>query len=84
MVRLYLLRSDSDLIMKRCTLTFWLCTHIVFLLFEEPAHGYTVPLEAIEHNAEFTSRVNWDAVKFAEEYGLRLAGVNFFFTEVSA
>ncbi|KAF6742259.1 phosphatidylethanolamine-binding protein [Ephemerocybe angulata] len=55
-----------------------------FLLFEEPSPDFSIPSDAIEHNAEFTARRNWNAIKFGEKYGLRLVGVNFFLTEVPA
>ncbi|TEB22535.1 PEBP-like protein [Coprinellus micaceus] len=56
----------------------------VFLLFEDPTPDYSVAAEAVEHNGEFTSRRNWNALKFADEYVLKLVGVNYFFCEVSA
>ena len=58
--------------------------HLVFLLFEDPTPDYSVPAEAVEHNGEFASRRNWNALKFADEYVLKLVGVNYFFCEVSA
>ncbi|KAF6744595.1 phosphatidylethanolamine-binding protein, partial [Ephemerocybe angulata] len=42
---------------------------------------FSIPSDAIEHNAEFTARRNWKRDQFGEKYGLRLVGVNFFLTE---
>ncbi|KAF6757006.1 hypothetical protein DFP72DRAFT_846367 [Ephemerocybe angulata] len=39
-----------------------------------PRH-WSIPSDAIEHNAEFTARRNWNV---GERYGLKLVGVNFF------
>ena len=50
----------------------------VFLLFEEPAGGVTIPSDAT--NAK-TERNNWDAMKFASSHNLKLVGVNYFETK---
>ena len=49
-----------------------------FLLFEEPASGYSIPAGAIEHSSERPDRRKWNAMKFAKQYGLKLVGATFF------
>ncbi|KAJ3573246.1 hypothetical protein NP233_g2548 [Leucocoprinus birnbaumii] len=49
-----------------------------FLLFEEPEGGVSVPHGAVEYGAKLEERRSWNAMKFADEYGLKLVGANFF------
>ena len=56
---------------------------VAFLLFEEPAGSITIPADAPESQAEFVKRRNWNVMKFAEEYGLKLVGASFFLTEAN-
>ncbi|KAG6916978.1 hypothetical protein DXG01_004407 [Tephrocybe rancida] len=49
-----------------------------FLLFEEPASGFTVPQGAPEYGAALEERRCWNAVDFGEKYGLRPVGANWF------
>ncbi|TFK64213.1 PEBP-like protein [Pluteus cervinus] len=49
-----------------------------FLLFEEPAGGYTIPPDAPEWGSALEERRSWNAVKFGEQYGLKLIGANYF------
>ncbi|KAF8963275.1 phosphatidylethanolamine-binding protein [Flammula alnicola] len=53
----------------------------IFLLFQEPAGGITIPNNAVEHNPEPASRRSWNAIAFAEKYNLKLVGANFFLTK---
>ncbi|PPR08279.1 hypothetical protein CVT24_001119 [Panaeolus cyanescens] len=55
----------------------------VFLLYQEPSGGLHVPDDAVEHQGEFTSRRKWNATAFAEKYGLKLVGANFFITKAT-
>lgn len=52
----------------------------VFLLFEEPV-SFSIPKGAIEHVAALKDRRSWNAQAFAEKYGLKLVGANFFVTQ---
>ena len=52
----------------------------VFLLFEEPA-SFSIPGDAVEHVATLKDRRSWNAGAFAEKYGLKLVGANFFVTQ---
>ncbi|EMD32339.1 hypothetical protein CERSUDRAFT_58547 [Gelatoporia subvermispora B] len=58
----------------------------IFLLFGEPpsAQGLVVPPEAPEHDVTLEERRNWDALAFAERYGLKLVGANYFLIRASA
>ncbi|KAF5347604.1 hypothetical protein D9756_010683 [Leucocoprinus leucothites] len=49
-----------------------------FLLFQEPEGGISVPDGAVEYGAKLEERRSWNAIKFANEYGLKLVGANFF------
>ncbi len=77
------LRLNKDFIDTVCTksqmieiiFTFF----VVFLLFEEPAEGVTIPTDAAK--AKAAERNNWDVMKFASEYHLKLVGVNYFETK---
>ena len=40
-----------------------------------------MPADAVENNGDVKSRAKWNALKFADQYGLRLVGVNYFLTE---
>ncbi|KAH7918163.1 PEBP-like protein [Leucogyrophana mollusca] len=51
------------------------------LLFKEPSAGFTLPADAAEHQDSMEGRAKWDAVRFAENYGMRLAAVNFFYVK---
>jgi len=53
----------------------------VFLLFQEPVEGVTIPSHAVEHKGDMKSRAKWNAMAFAEKYGLKLVGANFFLTQ---
>ena len=55
----------------------------VFLLFEEPAGGVTIPSDATnaQTDPEARERNNWDAMKFASSHNLKLVGVNYFETK---
>jgi len=55
----------------------------VFLLFEEPA-SFSIPRGAIEHVTTLKDRRSWNAGAFAEKYGLKLVGANFFVTQSQA
>jgi len=50
----------------------------VFLLFHEPSSGITIPKDAPENGDETDQRRSFDVLKFAEHYGLKLVGANFF------
>jgi len=54
-----------------------------FLLFEEPAGGFTVPESAPEYGAALEERRNWNAVDFGIRYGLKLVGANFFLVQAA-
>ncbi|KAF8872636.1 phosphatidylethanolamine-binding protein [Infundibulicybe gibba] len=47
-----------------------------FFLFQEPP-GFSIPEGAPEYGTETAERRHWNAVKFGEEYGLQLVGVNY-------
>ncbi|KAF8878424.1 phosphatidylethanolamine-binding protein [Infundibulicybe gibba] len=49
---------------------------VPFFLFQEPA-GFSIPEGAPEYGTETAERRHWNAVKFGEEYGLQLVGVNY-------
>ncbi|KAH7918164.1 PEBP-like protein [Leucogyrophana mollusca] len=49
------------------------------LLFEEPSPDFAIPADVVECQAGVDRRPKWDAAKFAEAYGLKLVGVNFFY-----
>ena len=53
--------------------------HVAFLLFQEPSGSepFTVPDDSPEYGAALEERRSWDAVKFAEKYGLKLVGANY-------
>ncbi|KAF5329603.1 hypothetical protein D9619_009388 [Psilocybe cf. subviscida] len=53
----------------------------IFLLFQEPKGGISIPADAPEHQSEFTSRRSWNAMAFAEKFNLKLVGVNYFLTQ---
>ncbi|KAF5376918.1 hypothetical protein D9615_007316 [Tricholomella constricta] len=55
----------------------------IFLLFEEPASGFTVPQGALEHGGAPEDRRNWNAVDFGNKYGLKLVGANFFLVQAA-
>ncbi|KAL0959011.1 hypothetical protein HGRIS_014323 [Hohenbuehelia grisea] len=48
-----------------------------FLLFEEPAGGFTLPSDAPEHHSELEARRSWTGYKFGENHGLKLVGANY-------
>lgn len=50
----------------------------VFLLFQEPADGYTVHADAPEYGTELEARRRWSALDFAKKYKLTLVGANYF------
>ncbi|KAJ8588360.1 PEBP-like protein [Rhizopogon salebrosus TDB-379] len=51
----------------------------VFLLYQEPSSDFSIPANAPERKTEPADRRNWNAAKFADEYGLKLVAVNFFY-----
>lgn len=55
-----------------------------FLLFEEPASGFTVPEGAPEYGAALEERRSWNAVEFGNRYGLKLIGATFFLVQAAA
>ena len=64
-----------------------ICRHClplsVFLLFQEPSGGVNLGDDAIERNGDGKARPKWNALAFAEAYGLKLVGINYFMTQVS-
>jgi hypothetical protein len=44
-------------------------------LFEEPQGGMTVPEGAVKYGTALEQRRSWNALKFAEQYKLKLVGV---------
>jgi phosphatidylethanolamine-binding protein (PEBP) family uncharacterized protein len=54
----------------------------IFLLFQEPTGGLSLPSDATESSGEEKSRPKWNAMTFAEKNNLKLVGANFFQTEV--
>ncbi|KAK7689650.1 hypothetical protein QCA50_007443 [Cerrena zonata] len=50
-----------------------------FLLFQEPSpsSAFSVPEGSPEHGASLEERRSWDAVQFADKYGLKLVGANY-------
>lgn len=50
----------------------------VFLLFQEPIGGISIPANAVERNADPSSRKQWNAMEFARKFDLKLVGANFF------
>ncbi|GLB36844.1 putative phosphatidylethanolamine-binding protein [Lyophyllum shimeji] len=55
-----------------------------FLLFEEPAGGFTVPEGAPEYGSALEERRSWNALDFGNRYGLQLVGANFFLVQAAA
>ena len=55
----------------------------VFLVFQEPSGGVNIRSDAIERNGDTKARSNWNALTFAEKYGLKLVGISYFMTQVS-
>jgi len=55
----------------------------VFLLFQEPSGGINLSADAVERKGDFEARPKWNALTFAENYGLKLVGINYFMTQVS-
>ena len=49
-----------------------------FLLFREPARGVDFTIDDFGGGHERQQRRHWNAIKFAEQKGLRLVGANFF------
>ncbi len=54
----------------------------MFLLFQEPKGGITIPDGAPEYGAALEERRSWDALAFADKYVLTLLGANFFLCKV--
>ncbi|KAH8111361.1 phosphatidylethanolamine-binding protein [Phellopilus nigrolimitatus] len=50
----------------------------VFLLFQEPSGGYTLPIDAPEFGAELEQRLSWSGMDFAKRHKLTLVGANYF------
>ncbi|OJT03248.1 OV-16 antigen [Trametes pubescens] len=53
---------------------------VVFLLFQEPASAepFLVPQGQPEYGAALEERRSWNPVTFANKYGLKLVGANYF------
>lgn len=49
-----------------------------FLLFKEPAGGVNFTIDDFGGGHGRQQRRHWDAIKFAEQKGLKLVGVDFF------
>ena len=49
-------------------------------MFQEPAgtETFTIPQGSPEYGAAVEERRSWNPVSFAEEYGLKLVGANYF------
>ncbi|KAG2367135.1 phosphatidylethanolamine-binding protein [Suillus spraguei] len=50
----------------------------VILLYQEPSADFSIPADAPERKNEPANRKNWKAAGFADKYGLKLVGVNYF------
>ncbi|KAI0635465.1 PEBP-like protein [Trametes polyzona] len=52
----------------------------IFLLFQEPASAepFAVPQGAPEYGSVLEQRRSWNPIAFAEKYGLKLVGANYF------
>ncbi|KAG2746459.1 PEBP-like protein, partial [Suillus brevipes Sb2] len=50
----------------------------VLLLYEEPNAGFSISADAPERRNQPANRKNWNATMFADKYGLKLIGVNYF------
>ncbi|KAF9229803.1 PEBP-like protein [Gyrodon lividus] len=53
----------------------------VFLLYQEPIPNFVIPTDAPEHKSGPRDRAKWNAADFADKYGLKLVGVNYFFVK---
>ena len=49
----------------------------VFLLYQEPSVDFVIPTHAQEYKSGSKDRAKWNAASFAEQYGLKLVGVNY-------
>ncbi|KAI9566975.1 PEBP-like protein [Boletus coccyginus] len=49
----------------------------VFLLYQEPSVDFSIPTHAREYESRPKDRAKWNAARFADEYGLKLVGVNY-------
>ncbi|KAF8546578.1 PEBP-like protein [Imleria badia] len=49
----------------------------VFLLYQEPSVDLTIPTHAHEYKSGSNDRAKWNVASFAEQYGLKLVGVNY-------
>jgi len=49
----------------------------VFLLYQEPSGGFSIPTRAHEYKSGSKDRAKWNAARFADEYELKLVGVNY-------
>jgi hypothetical protein len=49
----------------------------VFLLYQEPSVGFSIPTNTHEYKSGPRDRAKWNAASFAEKYGLGLVGVNY-------
>lgn len=56
--------------------------YAVFLLFQEPKGGITIPEGSPEYGSALEERRSWDVLAFWEKYNLKLLGANFFLTKV--
>ncbi|KAG2032656.1 phosphatidylethanolamine-binding protein [Suillus americanus] len=50
----------------------------VILLYQEPNADFLIPADAPERKNEPANRKNWNSAEFADKYGLKLVGVNYF------
>ena len=50
----------------------------VFLLYQEPTVDFVIPTQAPEYKSGSKDRAKWNAASFADKYGLKLVGVNYF------
>ncbi|KAH7884177.1 phosphatidylethanolamine-binding protein [Phlebopus sp. FC_14] len=51
----------------------------VFLLYQEPSPDFSIAPDAPEHKNGARDRAKWSAQSFAQRYGLKLVGVNYFY-----
>ncbi|KAF8558053.1 PEBP-like protein [Imleria badia] len=49
----------------------------VFLLYQEPSVDFIIPTHAHEYKSGSKDRAKWNVASFAEQYGLKLVGVNY-------
>jgi hypothetical protein len=73
--------------MVRATIAFErrysLSGRLVFLMFQEPNTPLNIPLGSPEYGSTLEERRSWNALEFAERYGLKLVGINFFLLDAT-